>query len=46
MDSKLILKYFPDITPHQQEQFAKLGALYSEWNARINVVSRKDMEHL
>ena len=46
MDSKLILKYFPDITPHQQEQFAKLGSLYSEWNARINVVSRKDMEHL
>ena len=46
MDSKLILKYFPDITPRQQEQFAKLGSLYSEWNARINVVSRKDMEHL
>lgn len=46
MDSKLILKYFPDITPRQQEQFAKLGSLYSEWNARINVVSRKDVEHL
>ncbi|MBO5672510.1 MAG: 16S rRNA (guanine(527)-N(7))-methyltransferase RsmG [Alistipes sp.] len=46
MDSKLILKYFPDITPRQQEQFARLGELYSEWNARINVVSRKDMEHL
>ena len=46
MDSALILKYFPDITPHQQEQFAGLGSLYSEWNARINVVSRKDMEHL
>lgn len=46
MDSELILKYFPDITPRQQEQFAKLGELYSEWNARINVVSRKDMEHL
>lgn len=46
MDSALILKYFPDITPRQQEQFARLGSLYSEWNARINVVSRKDMEHL
>jgi 16S rRNA (guanine527-N7)-methyltransferase len=46
MDSELVLKYFPDITPRQQEQFAKLGELYSEWNARINVVSRKDMEHL
>ncbi|MBO7283015.1 MAG: 16S rRNA (guanine(527)-N(7))-methyltransferase RsmG [Alistipes sp.] len=46
MDSELILKYFPDITPRQQEQFAKLGQLYNEWNARINVVSRKDMEHL
>ena len=46
MGSELILKYFPDITPRQQEQFAKLGELYNEWNARINVVSRKDMEHL
>ena len=46
MDSALILKYFPDITPRQQEQFARLGSLYSEWNARINVVSRKDMEYL
>ena len=46
MDSELILRYFPDITPRQQEQFARLGELYREWNARINVVSRKDMEHL
>ena len=46
MGSELILKYFPDITPRQQEQFARLGELYGEWNARINVVSRKDMEHL
>ena len=46
MNSELILKYFPDITPRQQEQFAKLEGLYSEWNARINVISRKDMEHL
>ena len=46
MNSELILKYFTDITPRQQEQFAKLEGLYSEWNARINVISRKDMEHL
>ena len=46
MNSDLIIKYFPDITERQQQQFESLGALYKEWNARINVVSRKDMEHL
>lgn len=46
MNSDLILKYFPNITPRQREQFELLGKLYEEWNARINVVSRKDMEHL
>ena len=46
MNSDLIIKYFPDITERQKEQFERLGALYQEWNARINVVSRKDMEHL
>ncbi len=46
MNSDLITKYFPDITPRQKEQFELLGSLYEEWNARINVVSRKDMEHL
>ena len=46
MNSDLIIKYFPDITERQQQQFESLGALYEEWNARINVVSRKDMEHL
>ena len=46
MNSDLIVKYFPDITEHQKQQYNKLGALYEEWNARINVVSRKDMEHL
>ena len=46
MNSDLIIKYFPDITPRQREQFELLGPLYEEWNARINVVSRKDMEHL
>lgn len=46
MNSDLIIKYFPDITERQNQQFESLGALYEEWNARINVVSRKDMEHL
>lgn len=46
MNSDLITKYFPDITQRQKEQFELLGSLYEEWNARINVVSRKDMEHL
>ena len=46
MNSDQIIKYFPDITERQKEQFERLGVLYEEWNARINVVSRKDMEHL
>ena len=46
MNSDLIIRYFPDITERQRQQFESLGALYEEWNARINVVSRKDMEHL
>ena len=46
MNSDLIKRYFPDIDAKQQQQFEALGALYEEWNARINVVSRKDMEHL
>ena len=46
MNSDQIIKYFPNITERQKEQFERLRALYEEWNARINVVSRKDMEHL
>ncbi len=41
-----ILKYFPDITPRQREQFEMLRPLYAEWNAKINVVSRKDFDQL
>lgn len=41
----LIEKYFPDLTQRQKEQLMQLQALYSEWNQRINVISRKDMEH-
>jgi 16S rRNA (guanine527-N7)-methyltransferase len=46
MKHELIKRYFPEITEHQEEQFKALGTLYEEWNTRINVVSRKDMEHL
>ncbi|MDO5615071.1 MAG: 16S rRNA (guanine(527)-N(7))-methyltransferase RsmG [Cruoricaptor ignavus] len=46
MSVELITKYFPEITEEQKEQFAKLQALYEEWNAKINVISRKDTESL
>jgi 16S rRNA (guanine527-N7)-methyltransferase len=42
----IISTYFPDITPHQQQQFAQLQELYEHWNAQINVISRKDIELL
>ena len=42
----LILKYFPNLTEVQRLQFEKLYDLYLEWNAKINVVSRKDIEEL
>lgn len=41
-----ILKYFPDITPRQKEQFAALYDLYYDWNCKINVISRKDIGNL
>ncbi len=40
---QLLLKYFPELTERQREQFAALLPLYEEWNAQINVISRKDM---
>lgn len=43
---EIILKYFSDFTPAQLEQFRKLGDLYKEWNERINVISRKDIDSL
>jgi 16S rRNA (guanine527-N7)-methyltransferase len=41
-----ILKYFPNLTDIQKEQFAKLDFLYHDWNAKINVISRKDIDEL
>jgi len=43
---ELILKYFPDLTNEQKKQFAALYDLYIDWNAKINVISRKDIENL
>lgn len=43
---EIILKYFPDITEKQKEQFAQLYDLYVDWNSKINVISRKDIENL
>ncbi|MCQ4034793.1 16S rRNA (guanine(527)-N(7))-methyltransferase RsmG [Kaistella montana] len=46
MAVELIEKYFPNLTEEQKNQFAKLEELYQEWNEKINVISRKDMESL
>lgn len=46
MDTSIIQKYFPHLTPEQQRQFEMLGPLYQEWNERINVISRRDIEQL
>ena len=46
MSVSLILKYFPEITDEQKQQFEKLEQLYTEWNEKINVISRKDMNGL
>ncbi|NSL88468.1 16S rRNA (guanine(527)-N(7))-methyltransferase RsmG [Chitinophaga sp. Mgbs1] len=42
----IILKYFSDFTPEQLEQFKALKGLYQEWNEKINVISRKDIDSL
>lgn len=43
---ELILKFFPDLTEEQKRQFAALYDLYTDWNSKINVISRKDIENL
>jgi 16S rRNA (guanine527-N7)-methyltransferase len=45
MDSHLISRYFPDLTEKQLKQFESLKVLYQEWNAQINVISRKDEDN-
>ncbi len=41
-----ILKYFPNLSERQKEQLQQLDALYHDWNAKINVISRKDIDNL
>ncbi len=41
-----VLKYFPNLTETQIKQFERMGELYPEWNTKINVISRKDIENL
>ena len=42
---ELVLKYFPDLSDKQKQQFERLEELYAEWNAQINVISRKDTDN-
>ncbi len=42
----MIQTYFPNLTPTQREQYAALDGLYRDWNAKINVISRKDIDNL
>jgi len=47
MNSSVIVeKYFPELSAQQKAQFQELGDLYAEWNEKINVISRKDIEHI
>ncbi len=46
MDAKLIFRYFPDLDETAKTRFTQLGKLYAGWNQKINVISRKDLEHL
>ena len=45
MDS-IISRYFPGLTTEQIQQFDMLGPLYAEWNEKINVISRKDIDNI
>lgn len=43
---ELIQKYFPTLSEAQRQQFAALDELYHDWNSKINVISRKDIDNL
>src|SRR5262245_22532460 len=45
-NSEIVFQYFPNLSNNQKEQFKKLDALYRDWNDKINVISRKDIENL
>ncbi len=44
-DSSIIEKYFPALSSVQKDQFKKIGSLYADWNQKINLISRKDIEN-
>ena len=44
--AQIIFDHFPELTDLQKSQFEQLDALYREWNAKINVISRKDIDNL
>ena len=46
MGAEIIRQYFPELTAEQQRQFEALDALYRDWNAKINVISRKDIDNV
>ena len=46
MDQTIINKYFPELTEKQLDQFSQLGPFYKDWNQKVNVVSRKDIDSL
>lgn len=45
-DSSIIFDYFQNLSENQEKQFGQLGNLYAEWNDKINVISRKDIENI
>ena len=46
MNAEIIYRYFPSLSDTQLQQFAALGELYRDWNTKINVISRKDIDQL
>ena len=46
MNAEIIYRYFPHLSDEQLKQFAALGELYRDWNSKINVISRKDIDHV
>lgn len=46
LNAEIIFEHFPELTSKQKEQFRMLGPLYKEWNEKINVISRKDIDNL
>ena len=42
---ELIEKYFPGLSGHQRDTLMKLGDIYADWNSKVNLISRKDMDH-